>query len=96
MFNTQSHAGKEPFIGLYRQRVLAFHGVKYAAPPTQHLLLLVRKLLAAVLPWPLALLLCFCSAIHRWRSAESLLVAVTLLFGIELNSTALLVHLPVF
>ena len=43
MFNTQSHAGKEPFIGLYRQRVLAFHGVKYAAPPTQHLLLLVRK-----------------------------------------------------
>ena len=43
MFNTQSHAGKEPFIGLYRQRVLAFHGVKYEAPPTQHLLLLVRK-----------------------------------------------------
>ena len=42
MFNTAVHAGKEPFIGLYRQRVLAFHGV-HAKPPTQHLLLLVRK-----------------------------------------------------
>ena len=42
MFNTPSHAGKEPFIGLYRQRVLAFHGVRMV-PPTQHLLLLVRK-----------------------------------------------------
>ena len=42
IFNTQQHAGKEPFIRLFRERVLGFHGIR-PAPPTQHLRLLVRK-----------------------------------------------------
>ena len=44
LFNTPSHAGKEPLLALYRQRVLAFHGVPASAPPpSSHLLLLVKK-----------------------------------------------------
>ena len=47
MFNTPSHAGKEPWLALYRHRVLAYHGIvpEHAAPPplTSHKLLLVRK-----------------------------------------------------
>ena len=30
MFNSLHHAGKEPFLGLFRRRVLAFHGVSLA------------------------------------------------------------------
>ena len=43
VFNSLHHAGKEPFLRLFRQRVLAYHHVLRAAPPTQHTLLLVRK-----------------------------------------------------
>lgn len=47
MFNTPSHAGKEPWLALYRHRVLAYHGIvpAHAAPPplTSHKLLLIRK-----------------------------------------------------
>lgn len=34
MFNTPSHAGKEPWLALYRHRVLAYHGIvpAHAAP----------------------------------------------------------------
>jgi hypothetical protein len=43
MFNSASHAGKEPFLQLYRHRVLQFHGVDPASPPRSHSLLLVQK-----------------------------------------------------
>eukprot|EP00965_Chrysotila_dentata_P204576 6182418-Pleurochrysis_carterae.AAC.1 len=43
MFNAESHAGKEPLIALYRERVLQFHGVDPAYVPTEHRALLLRK-----------------------------------------------------
>lgn len=47
MFNAPEHAGKEPFLQLYRQRVLAYHGLvphrAPAPPPTDHTLLVIRK-----------------------------------------------------
>ena len=47
MFNTPSHAGKEPWLQLYRQRVLAYHRLApqhgWPPPPRAHKLLVVRK-----------------------------------------------------
>lgn len=47
MFNLPSHAGKEPWLALYRHRVLAHHRLApprgWPPPPTAHKLLIVRK-----------------------------------------------------
>ena len=47
MFNAPAHPGKEPWLQLYRHRVLAHHGLAPArgwpAPPRAHKALLVRK-----------------------------------------------------
>lgn len=48
MFNSPDHAGKEPFLALYRHRVLRYHGLVPSRPPplpppTRHSTLLVHK-----------------------------------------------------
>ena len=47
IFNTAAHPGKEPWLQLYRHRVLAHHRLAppmaWAPPPVSHKLLLVRK-----------------------------------------------------
>ena len=47
IFNNPAHPGKEPWLQLYRHRVLAHHrlvpSVGWAAPPSAHQLLLVKK-----------------------------------------------------
>ena len=47
MFNEPTHAGKEPWLALYRQRVLHFHGLapsqSLPPPPKAHTLILVQK-----------------------------------------------------
>ena len=47
MFNAPEHPGKEPWLQLYRHRVLRFHGLApprgLPTPPSSHSLLLVRK-----------------------------------------------------
>lgn len=50
MFNAEHHAGKEPWLQLYRQRVLAHHALAppppslgFAPPPTAHSFIIVNK-----------------------------------------------------
>ena len=47
MFNQPAHPGKEPWLQLYRHRVLAHHSLapmhSWPPPPTSHKLLIVRK-----------------------------------------------------